>query len=252
MLTSAEYVRIRFGHMGDDCFGCKCWGQINLPDDQLVSRSLVVTLLKKKSSEKVKSWPKVGMPADVGDQFLRLQRQALRWAQDNAELIRTTQPDVATLDNRLQDNWFPLLMIATLASDLWKAAALKAAGIEGVIDEPGDEIVMLRDLRNIFHTRNIDRIPSRVLLADLLVQADSPWMRYEKQPDGLSQQQLGAKLRKIGVRSKPLRYGKQGELVDTKRQPKGYDKAWFQNSFDRHLAGEKPEEVDVSSEIVPS
>ena len=62
-------------------------------------------------------------------------------------------------------------MIATLASDQWKAAALKAAGIEGVIDEPGDEIVMLRDLRNIFHTRKIDRIPSRVLLADLLVQA---------------------------------------------------------------------------------
>jgi len=111
---------------------------------------------------------------------------------------------------------------------------------------------MLRDLRNIFHTRNIDRIPSRVLLADLLVQADSPWMRYEKQPDGLSQQQLGARLRKLGVRSKPLRYGKQGELIDTKRQLKGYDKAWFQNLFDRQLAGEKPEEVDVSSEVVPS
>jgi hypothetical protein len=236
-----------------ECFGCKCWGQINLPDDQLVSRSLVVTLLKKKTSEKVKTWPKVGMPGDVGDQFLRLQRQALRWAHDSAELIRTTQPDVATLDNRLQDNWFPLLMIATLASDKWKAAALKAAGIEGVIDEPGDEIVMLRDLRNIFHTRKIDRIPSRVLLADLLVQADSPWMRYEKQLDGLSQQQLGTKLRKMGVRSKPLRYGKQGELIDTKqKQLKGYDKAWFQNLFDRQLAGEKPEEVDVSSEVLPS
>jgi hypothetical protein len=35
-----------------DCFGCKCWGQINLPDDQLVSRSLVVTLLKKKKEVK--------------------------------------------------------------------------------------------------------------------------------------------------------------------------------------------------------
>jgi hypothetical protein len=236
-----------------DCFGCKCWGQINLPDDQLVSRSLVVTLLKKKTNEKVKTWPKVGMPAEVGDQFLRLQRQALRWAQDNAELIRSTQPDVATLDNRLQDNWFPLLMIATLASDQWKAAALKAAGIEGVIDEPGDEIVMLRDLRNIFHTRKIDRIPSRVLLADLLVQADSPWMRYERQPDGLSQQQLGAKLRKMGVRSKPLLYGKQGELIDTKqRQLKGYDLAWFKNLFERQLAGEKPEEVEVSNEVLPS
>jgi uncharacterized protein DUF3631 len=234
-------------------FRCKCWGQINLPDDQLVSRSLVVTLLKKKASEKVKTWPKVGMPADVGDQFLRLQRQALRWAQDNAELIRSTQPDVATLDNRLQDNWFPFLMIATLASDKWKAAALKAAGIEGVIDGPGDEIVMLRDLRNIFHTRKIDRIPSCVLLADLLVQADSPWMRYEKQLDGLSQQQLGAKLRKMGVRSKPLRYGMHGEPIDTKqRQLKGYDKAWLQNLFDRQLASKKPEEIDVSNEVLPS
>ena len=63
-------------------------------------------------------------------------------------------------------------------------------------------------------------------------------MRYEKQPDGLSQQQLGAKLRKMGVRSKPLRYGKQGELIDNKqRQLKGYDLAWFKNLFERQLAG---------------
>jgi hypothetical protein len=229
-----------------DCFGPKCWAQIGLPDDQLVSRSLVVSLLTKKPSEKVKSWPKVGMPAELNDVFIRLQRQCIRWVNDNVDAIRTSQPEVASLDNRLQDNWYPLLVVATLGSDEWKRRALTAAGVDAVIAEAGEQITLLRDVRNIFHTHGIDRIPSWLLLADLLLQVESPWAHYERQPDGLSAQQLGQKLRAMGIPSKPMRFEKQYLLFDKEKNLlKGYQLAWFSNLFERQLAGEQPEDAPI-------
>ena len=230
-----------------DCFGPKAWGQIGLPDGQLVSRSLVVKLLKKKPSEKVKSWPKVGMPDEVKDVFVRLRRQATRWAQDSQDAIKSSQPDVSSLDNRLQDNWYPMLVVASLAGEEWKQRALAAAGVEAVIDEEGELMILLRDIRNIFFTRKIDRIPSALLLADLLLQDESPWRHYERQPDGLSPHQLGHKLSTMNIKSKPMRFDKQLVLGYDKEKNllKGYKHESFTNMFERQLAGEEPEEVNV-------
>jgi hypothetical protein len=229
-----------------NCFGPKAWGQIGIPDEQLVSRSLVVSLLKKKPTEKVKSWPKIGMPAEVNDVFVRLQRQAARWVRDSEEAIKSSQPDVCSLDNGLHDNWYPLLVIASLAGPDWKRRALEAAGVEAVISESGEEITLLRDLRNIFHTHAVDRLPSRLLLCDLLLQPESPWRHYEKQPDGLTPQQLGFKLRQMGVKSENMRFDHQHFMFDQdKNQLKGYKLEWFANLFERQLAGEQPEDVTV-------
>jgi putative DNA primase/helicase len=230
-----------------DCFGPKAWGQIGLPDGQLVSRSNVVNLLKKKSSEVVKSWPESGMPDEVKDVFLRLRRQATRWVQDNQDAIKASRPDVSGLTNRLKDNWYPLLVIANLAGDEWRKRALAAAGVEAVIDEDGEAVILLRDIRNIFFTRKIDRIPSTLLLADLLRQDESPWPHYERQPEGLSPHQLGHKLSSMKIKSKGMRFDKQLilEFGGEKNFLKGYELKWFSNMFERQLAGEEPEEVAV-------
>jgi hypothetical protein len=226
-----------------DCFGAKAWGQIGLPDDQLVSRSLVIMLRAKKADEKTKKWPKVGMPAELKDMFLRLRRQSRRWAQDNVQALKDSKPEIADLINRSEDNWYGLLCIAKLAGDTWEKRALAAAGVEAV-SEPEEGIVLLRDIRNIFAARKTDRIRSSTLLSDLLRQEESPWPKYNKQ-DGLTLYQLGKMLRAMQIKSGNVRLKRQANFDASKdEQAKGYRLDQFQDLFDRQLAGE-PVDADV-------
>jgi hypothetical protein len=81
-----------------------------------------------------------------------LARKAARWAADNAEQIRNTDPELpAGLFNRDGDNWRPLLVIAEVAGGTWPEQAREAAALScavaGVEDASQLE-VLLGDIRN--------------------------------------------------------------------------------------------------------
>lgn len=238
-----------------DCFGPKAWGQIGLPDNQLTSRSLITQLRRAKPGDTVEKWPRTGIPANMSEQLERMRRQCLRWAKDNETRIAETVPDVAGLGNRIGDNWYPLLVIATLAGEKWKVLAKEAAGVPpSVKGEESMQTLLLRDIRNILHTRGIDgtdgndRIPSAVLLQDLLQQEESPWPHYERNRDGMDANQLGILLRGIGIESNNVRIKKQLALRlfgdESEKRCRGFVLRQFQDLFERQLDGE-PERVPI-------
>jgi putative DNA primase/helicase len=230
-------------------FGTKVWGQIGKPDEQLVSRSIMIQLLQKRPDQFVLDWPRIGMPVQLSEMFLRLQRQCLRWVKDNTEKIKANMPQLSTLSNRVKDNWYPLYCIACMASDVWKERALQGANAETVIEEPTNQIVLLRDIRNAFHTRGVDVLPSWLLLKDLLLQPESPWKDYERQKDGLNSHQLGRMIRDFGIRSETIAFDSQLALFPKdgaeKTKLKGYKRSFFETLIDSHLAGVKPETIPV-------
>jgi len=232
-----------------DVFGPKIWGQIGLPDEQLVSRSIVIQLLQKEAAQIVLDWPRIGMPPELDAMFIRLQRQCLRWMQDNTEKLKTNMPELSTLSNRCKDNWFPLYCIACMASNEWKERAIQGAEAISVIDELTPQITLVRDVRNIFHTHGLDRMPSWLLLQGLLLQTESPWKDFERQREGLNLYQLGHMIRELGIRSKTLSFDRQYVLFPKKDQDttklKGYELKDFMKLIDSHLAGDAKEIVPV-------
>jgi hypothetical protein len=228
-----------------NCFGPKCWAQIGLPDSQLTSRSIVVKLLRKKPNETVEAWPRVGMPLELDALFKRLRQQCQRWINDNSEAIENSKADVSGLDNRLADNWYPLIVVANLAGSEWRERARLASGVAPIIEEESEAITLLRDIRNIFHSRGVDKIPSKILLADLLLLSESPWKCYERQRDGLSANQLADKLGKMGIKSRDIRFTEFFPEDRKKAVCKGYRLDAFVNLFERQLGDAAVEEVEI-------
>jgi hypothetical protein len=228
-------------------FGPKVWGMIGLPDDQLTSRSIIIKLLPKEPDQVVEDWPRIGMPEELTNMFTRLQRQSLRWMQDNVEKIKTSMPELAKLSNRLKDNWFPLYTVALLASEEWTERAIEGSKAVSVIDELTPQIILLRDIRNSFHTRGVDRMPSWLLLADLLLQPESPWKDYERQKDGLNSHQFGHLIRQLGIESYRFMFDRQYVLYPKADETRlrGYDLSSFETLIKAHLAGDQAEIIQV-------
>jgi hypothetical protein len=232
-----------------DVFGPKCWGMIGVPDEQLVSRSIMIQLLQKEKHLVVEDWPRHGLPAELSEMFLRLQRQARRWVQDNTEEIKSSMPELSVVTNRCKDNWFPLYCIACLAGDVWKERALQGAKAVSVIEELTPQIVLLRDIRNSFFTRGLDVVPSWLLLADLLLQPESPWKNYENLRDGLNSHKFGRMIRELGIESKTIEFDRQYVLFpkdeDDTTKLKGYRLGSFRKLIDCHLANFPPEKIPL-------
>jgi hypothetical protein len=87
----------------------------------LHDRSVTVDLKRRLASEPVTSFR-----SDRTGDLDMLARKVARWAVDNVEKVRTTDPEMpGTLFNRDADNWQPLLAIATVAGGDWAERARK-------------------------------------------------------------------------------------------------------------------------------
>src|SRR5262249_58140563 len=93
-------------------------------------------------------------------------------------LQRTTlNTDPATppeLRNRAADNWRPLIAIADACGPEWGARARDAAvALSRRHDDEDRPVVLLRDIRQAFDARGIDRIMSRALADDPVALPDA-------------------------------------------------------------------------------
>lgn len=81
-------------------------------------------------------------------------------------------------------------------------ASAEAASAAAQISMTADEMTMAlaTDLRNIFFTRDADRLPSALLVVDLALQGDR-WSRFSNDKP-ITTYQLGQLLRTVGVESK--------------------------------------------------
>jgi hypothetical protein len=222
------------------------YGMIGRPKRTLLSRSIEIRMLRAKADEVKEKLPRLRFTPPI---FEELRRKCARWAADNVKTLAEVKVE-SSLINRAGDNWEPLLMMARLVEGTWPECTIVASQSYG--DETAvksDPHLLLRDIRNIFHTRKVESIAVGVLLADLLRQPESPWQRFDKGHE-LNVNILGRLLAEDGIVSKPrhLTKGQQQNFPNSEKRAsvRVYERADFEELFSRFLTGE-PENVEVSS-----
>jgi len=156
-------------------------------------------------------------------------RMMLRWARD-AE-IALDPPIPAQLRDRQADNWRPLIAIADAFGADWAMRAREAAVFfAGQHQDEDAAVVLLRDIRDIFDARGIDRLPSKAMV-DHLTGADAPWSEWRgihgnQQPHKLSPGELATLLEPFQIRPRTIRVFAAG-----KPTLKGYYRAQFEAAW---------------------
>jgi len=226
----------------------RVWAMIGLPKPTITSRSLVIRLLRKPMELELELLPKL---LHLGEEWNRLQRQCARWVKDHHEEIAKTSSSTVGLANREADNWEPLFTIAIVAG--WLERARAAAGLSMTVINTEDlNIILLRDIRNIFHTRKIKRLPSMVLTQDLNAQTESPWPTYRGTEKSsaiqLTAHALGDLLGKVHVKSFVFKITKNEPTFGFAigRPIRGYNLDQFKDLFASYLGDEPPLEVVVT------
>jgi hypothetical protein len=169
--------------------------------------------------------------ADRTDDLKILARKAARWANDNLETLRAMDPAMPlTITNRDADNWRPLLAIADAAGGEWPARARVIAETmtdkaEG--DDQSHKTMLLEDIRFVFVTEGVDKLPSAELVEALLAMKDRPWPELGRTAKPITQNKLARLLNDFGVRP--------GNVWVGNKPLKGYGLGQFEDAFRRYL-----------------
>lgn len=195
--------------------------------DTLMDRSIPIPLRRKAKGERVERFT-----LRDTEEFVRLRRMCLCWADENIEALDVADPKVpAELDNRPADNWRPLLAIAETAGGQWPMLAAKAARkLSGVSDDQDKGVELLRDVRRVFAAVNLPWLGAKVLCQHLRDLDEAPWGEW-RNGNPISTRGVANLLKAYNIKSKHDR--------DANR----YYRADFQEAWDSYL----PSGVDLSS-----
>ncbi|WP_052452248.1 DUF3631 domain-containing protein [Noviherbaspirillum autotrophicum] len=208
-------------------WGAKAVSGIGRLADTLMDRAIVLKLRRKMPTEFVER-----LRHAESDLWQNFARKLCRFANDYSSQVRSARPDLpATLNDRAQDNWEPLLQIADTVGGDWpriaRVAALKLSGDGEQSMTTGIEL--LSDIHDIFEAKKVDRLTSAELVAALVEDDEKPWAGYNR----------GFPIKPTNV-AKLL--GEYGIAVNTIRIPgstkKGYMRIWFEDAFARYLFAE--------------
>jgi Protein of unknown function (DUF3631)/CHC2 zinc finger len=193
-----------------------------LPDTTL-SRCIAVELKRKRANEKVEHFRCIDDPG-----LEELRRQAMRWANDNAAILKDAEPEMPPgFDNRLGDNFQLLLAIADLAGGEWPEQAREAAqALSGAADMASKSTRLLAEIKRIFDAKGLDVISSAGLVQELTVHEDSEWAEA-KRGKPITQNQLAGLLRPFGIAPQQVRIAG--------KQSRGYERRWFEDPWSRYL-----------------
>jgi hypothetical protein len=202
--------------------------------DTLEDRSVIIELRRRTSNEAVTLFR-----LDRTEHLQVLARKAARWAADNIEKLRTADPNVGELFNRVADNWRPLLAIADLAGGDWPKRARQAATAATKRDlENSIGVELLADIQAIFAEKKTDRLPSGDLAEALAKIEGRPWAEWGRTGKPISQNALARLLKKFktndnfAIAPETIRVGGQ--------TPKGYHVTQFMDAFARYLSTTPP------------
>lgn len=206
--------------------------------DSTMSRGIVLNMRRKLPNETV-----TRLRYAAPGLFEKLCTKLERAADDFEEVILNARPHLPEeLSDRAQDNWEPLLAIATVAGKDWLERATKAAlTLSRQSNEKGSTgNELLADIQLIFEGREHgkqywDKISSSDLISALQKIDESPWATYNH-GFPVSPRQICSQLAIYGIKSKTVRIGK----FDT---PKGYELSQFKDAFARYLSPADKEAV---------
>lgn len=205
-------------------WGAKALAGIGHLADTLMDRAIVLELRRKLPHEQVERQRQ----AEPG-LFDDLAAKLARFADDNRDAVRRARPELpASLNDRAQDNWEPLLAIADVAGGKWpelaRQAALKLSGTESPTMAVGTEL--LSDIQEVFDTKGVRRITTADLIEALCADDEKPWATYNRGKP-ITPRQVSKRLGEYGVKPRTIRVGPS--------TPKGYDLDQFEDAFTRYL-----------------
>lgn len=194
--------------------------------ETVTSRSIVFELRRKTVGEKVERLRR----AEDG-LFETLASKLARFAEDYSQQIKESRPYLPDdLGDREQDNFEPLLQIASVAGDHWLDTALNAAlrlsGATQTHISSANEL--LADIQEVFEAKQVIKITTNELINALCEDTEKSWATFNRGKQ-LSPRQLSNKLRDYGIASKDLRFGYDGVK-------KGFESVQFKDAFERYLS----------------
>jgi hypothetical protein len=204
-----------------------------LSNAAMESRTIAIPLKRKRKGERVKIFQDAAMARCDA-----LARRAAQWATQNDAKLREVSPEVTEyLDNRIRDNWGPLLAVAEVIGEPWtQTARTVAQTIVGEIpEEPTIGAMLLGDIRRIW-SRSLDRLASSTLLEMLHRLPERPWSEKGESFGTalLDARKLSTELQPYGITPKPLRFP--GAVI-----ARGYLRSQFEDAWERYLAEESRE-----------
>ena len=205
-------------------WGAKAIAGIGHVADTLMDRAIVLELRRKLPNEDVER-----LRYAEPDLFITLRSKLARFAADYSEQVREARPPLpASLNDRAQDNWEPLLAIAMVAGGSWPeigtTAALKLSGTESATQAIGTEL--LADIQEVFELRGTDRISTANLIKALCEDDEKPWSSLLR-GNPITPRKLATMLKGYGICSGTIRIGPS--------TPKGFLLGQFTEAFTRYL-----------------
>ena len=218
-------------------WGAKAIAGIGRIPETLIDRSIVLELRRKLPHETAERL-RHARPGHFND----LCRQLARFSQDSGEAIGRAHPTLPDeLGSRAQDNWEPLLAIADYVGGHWpqtaRSTALKLS--RGGQDAVSLSAELLTDIRDIFDTKKVARFKTVDLLAALFEDDERPWATMNRGKE-MTPRQLAKRLEEYGIKSKNLKTGQSAVS-------KGFERAQFDDVFDRYLSSATPENIRYSA-----
>jgi putative DNA primase/helicase len=133
------------------------------------------------------------------------------------------------LSDRDQDNWEPLIAIASCAGQEWEAqaieVALKLTGTGGKAASIGNEL--LADIQQAFDIKRVNKFSLAGLAIALCEDEEAAWATYNRGKP-LSVRQMSSRLTAYGIKSKSIRIA--NEVC------RGYELHQFEDVFARYLS----------------
>ncbi len=168
----------------------------------LQDRSIVLTMMRKLSTERVKH---LRENRDV-ETFDRIRRRLATWARDNMHEI-DSDPEMPTwMGNREADKWSPLIAIADAVGGHWPDTAREAARLLSAEDDTDIKVRLLRDIAAIFEAAELERITSSAMAERLAEIEDAPWSEWGKSRKPITPQSVAKLLKPFGVAPKALKF----------------------------------------------
>jgi hypothetical protein len=204
-----------------------------------MSRGIDINMRRKMAHEKVERMRNLDTA-----HFEELGAQIARFALDYENRIRNARPELPeALSDRAQDNWEPLLAIASCAGAEWLQRATDAALKLSAKSNEKTSVVndLLADINSVLQTWNRATIKTQDLLEKLNKDPEMDWGTYSRGKP-LTPRHLAKLLEPYGIRPKTVRQ-------QDKSTPKGYEVSDFLDAFKRYL---KPSATPAESCLTPS
>ena len=182
-------------------WGPKCIAHIGRPPDTILDRSIVVSMQRKRTSDRVERF-RAGNTAV----FDTLNQKSARWAADNLDDLKKSEPEeLRELSDRNMDSWRHLFAIADLAGGDWAVKARGAAlAIKTSLPARRDEahgVQLLADCKIVFDKLHKPELSAEKIIEELCQLPESDWDNWiNRRP--ITKKAFANLLEPFGVRSK--------------------------------------------------